>query len=80
MFLLAWGPWGGCSKCPRTDEVKRKRKRKCLNVCKQTEEKNEKCPPFHNMMRNIKLTDTDTTECSPCPDLGVYLHARSKKS
>eukprot|EP00091_Calanus_sinicus_P020303 TRINITY_DN5461_c0_g1_i1.p1 TRINITY_DN5461_c0_g1~~TRINITY_DN5461_c0_g1_i1.p1 ORF type:complete len:159 (-),score=42.02 TRINITY_DN5461_c0_g1_i1:116-592(-) len=64
----AWGDWGQCDiKCGQ--EGRRKRKRKCMNICKGEEHKgkHKKCKPFQNNIMNKKYTDTDTTRCSPCP-------------
>ena len=67
-----WGEWGQCDlKCG--DEGKRKRLRKCVNVCEMDEKKkvrkSEECRPFIDTVQNKTFTDTDWTRCEPCPAL-----------
>jgi len=60
-----WGNWGKCNiKCG--PEGKRKRRRKCMNTCKD-EEAEDQCKPYFNNIMNRTFTDTDRAECTPCP-------------
>ena len=70
MFHIAWGEWSQCDlSCQETGGV-RKRFRKCINVCTQKEDENEKCRPFVNLLQNKTFTNKDYTRCTPCPAYG----------
>ena len=69
-YFIAWGEWTKCDKSCQNSAGKRKRFRKCKNVCSNVIEDDNKCRPFINSLQNRTYTNTDYTRCTPCPAYG----------